>query len=129
MSQSDDLVILYDGNCPFCSAYIRFLRLKKTFPDVKIINARHESPYVEEVTNAGIDLNEGMAAKYHDHWYHGDECVHFLALATSPVGIFNKVTGWVFKSPQRAKVLYPFLRRGRNMALFFLGREKIGTPE
>lgn len=125
MSQSNEIIIVYDGECPFCSTYVKFLRLKETFGSVQLVNARDKSPYVDEAKALSFDLNAGMAAKYNGNWYHGDECVHFLALATSPVNTFNKLTLQIFKSPKRAKLLYPWLRAGRNLSLKILGRKKI----
>lgn len=124
-SNAANLSIIYDGDCPFCSAYVKMTRLKQAAGKVELINARDGGPLVEEAQTRGLDLNEGMAMKWGDNWYHGDEVIHQLALMTSRSGLFNKLMAATFRSPARAKFLYPFLRAGRNTALLLLGRKKI----
>jgi predicted DCC family thiol-disulfide oxidoreductase YuxK len=118
-------LIVYDGQCPFCSRYVRLIRLRRSLGQVELIDARKDGPAVAELRAAGLDLDEGMALKVGDRWYHGDECVHMLALLSTPSTLFNKLNGAVFRSRPAAKLLYPFLRSGRNLALKLLGRSKI----
>lgn len=127
MSQSGKLIIVYDGECPFCTAYIRLLRLKKSFDEVVLINAREKSAYKEEILLLGLDLDEGMVVHLDGRWMHGDEAIHFLSLASTENGFWNRLMAVVFRSPVRSKFLYPFLRCGRNIALHLLGRKKIGA--
>ena len=123
-SQSE-LILIYDGNCPFCHNYVHMLRLKKTVGTVLLINARNGGEYVDAAIQRGLDLNEGMALFYAGVWYHGSDCMNILALLTAPIGVINKLTAWVFKSPSRARRLYPALRLGRNFTLKLLGKRKI----
>ena len=37
------LWLVYDGDCPFCSATARMYRLKKSVGDLHVINAREAS--------------------------------------------------------------------------------------
>jgi predicted DCC family thiol-disulfide oxidoreductase YuxK len=118
--------IVYDGHCPFCTAYVRFLRLKDAVGPVKLIDAREDGKEVAEVRRANLSIDQGMVLKLGGRLYHGAECIHVLALLTSPVGLLNRVTAWVFKSDSRARTLYPVLRAGRNLALRLLGRKRLG---
>lgn len=122
---NNDTWILYDGECPFCSQYVKMVRLKEAIGTVRLIDAREESPERKIVEEKGLDLDEGMVLHYEGNLYHGDQCIHMLAAMTSGNGVFNKFNGWVFKSPKRAKILYPWLRCGRNIVLKTLGRKKI----
>ena len=117
--------ILYDGECPFCSQYVKMVRLKDAIGPVRLINAREESTEREIVQDQGLDLDEGMVLQYQGQLYHGDQCIHMLGAMTSGSGIFNKLNGWVFKSPRRARIFYPWLRCGRNLVLKMLRRKKI----
>jgi predicted DCC family thiol-disulfide oxidoreductase YuxK len=117
--------IVYDGQCPFCSRYVELLRLRESLGRVELVNARHGGPIVDDVVRAGLDLDEGMILKLGDTLYHGDECIHRLALLSTPSSIFNRLNGLVFSSPMAARVLYPVLRAGRNAMLALLGRRKI----
>ncbi len=117
--------LLYDGQCPFCRRYIKLLRLRQSIGDIEFINARNNDNYLVEVQLAGLDINEGMVLKYGGKLYHGDNCIHMLALLSSPVGIANKINAWLFKSPTRASIFYPWLRCGRNTVLMLLGRKKL----
>jgi predicted DCC family thiol-disulfide oxidoreductase YuxK len=117
--------ILYDGECPFCTRYVRYTRLKEAAGPVRLLDAREAGPEVDEAHRRGYDLNEGMLLKYQGQFYHGDAALHVLAVLTTQSGVFNRVNAWLYRSPSRARIAYPFLRCGRNAALRLLGRKPI----
>jgi predicted DCC family thiol-disulfide oxidoreductase YuxK len=119
--------IVYDGQCPFCSRYVKLVRLRESLGQVRLVNAREGGPIVEELQRAGVDLDEGMALKLDGRLYHGQDCIHMLALLSTPSSAFNRLNAALFRSPRAARLLYPVLRTGRNTALRLLGRSKIGA--
>jgi predicted DCC family thiol-disulfide oxidoreductase YuxK len=119
--------IVYDGDCPFCSRYVQLIRLRESLGPVRLVNARDGGPEVAEVREAGLDLNDGMVLKLDGRLYHGDECMHMLALLSTASGVFNRINAAVFSSPRAARMLYPVLRTGRNAALRLLGRGRISA--
>jgi len=127
MSGDPDIWLVYDGECPFCSNYVKLVRLRRAAGGaaVHLVDARSDHPIVKEIIDAGLDLDEGMALKIGERLYHGDEVMNQLALLSSPVDVFNRLHYWVFKSPRRAACLYPWLRAGRNATLRLLGRKKL----
>jgi hypothetical protein len=122
---SEPIYIVYDGECPFCSRYVRMLRLRKNFSNVVLLNARNPHPVVDRLRSLNIDLDQGMALVIGKRISHGAECVHQLALMSTPSGLFNWLTSWVFSSRTACKVLYPPMRAGRNAVLRLLGRSKL----
>lgn len=127
MSAEPDIWVVYDGECPFCSNYVRLVRLRQAAggASVQLVDARTDHPIVAEIRDKGLDLDEGMALKIGDRFYHGSEVMHQIALLTGPVGAFNRFNYWVFRNPRRAACLYPWLRAGRNATLRLLGRKKL----
>jgi predicted DCC family thiol-disulfide oxidoreductase YuxK len=125
MSEPSVLVVVYDGDCPVCSAYVRYMRLRESAGDVLLVNARHGGPWVDKVRAQGLDLNEGMALFYGGRIYHGAECVHMLALLSTGSGVFNRVNAFLFSRPSIARFSYPVLRAGRNLLLRLLGRNRL----
>jgi predicted DCC family thiol-disulfide oxidoreductase YuxK len=120
-----DLVLVYDGECPVCSSYVRYVRIKESAGQVTLINARDGGAWVDKVRAAGLDLNEGMVLFYGGRLYHGADCVHMLALLSSASGFFNRLNAMMFRSQAIAKFMYPILRAGRNLLLRLLGRRPI----
>ena len=119
--------VVYDGQCPFCSRYVSLLRLRDTLGRVELVNAREGGPVVDEILAAGLDLDEGMVLKIDGRFYHGDECIHRLALLSSSSSLFNRVNRAIFRSPTLSRLLYPLLRSGRNCMLHLLGRSKFSA--
>jgi len=124
MGETADIAIVYDGECPVCSAYIRMLRLR-TLGEVALINAREDHPLVRSLQASKVDLDEGMAVKIGDELYLGDQAVQRLALLTGPSSVFNRINFWIFKNAARSRLLYPMLRAGRRLLLTMLGRKTI----
>jgi len=117
--------IVYDGECPFCTAYVRMVRLREAVGTVELIDARTDHPLVREAGLLGLDLDEGMALKMAGEWLHGDAVMTRLAMLSSRSNLLNRLHAWVFQSPARSRLLYPWLRAGRNAVLRLLGRRKI----
>lgn len=120
-----DLVLVYDGECPVCSSYARYVRLKESAGGLALVNARDGGVWVERVRRAGLDLDEGMVLMYGGRFYHGADCIHMLALLSTRSGWFNRVNSAVFRSSRLSVVLYPMLRFGRNLLLRLLGRKRL----
>jgi predicted DCC family thiol-disulfide oxidoreductase YuxK len=117
--------LVYDGDCPFCSRYVRYLRLRDAVGKVELVNAREGGPLVEEIARKGYDLDGGMVLKMAGRYYHGSDCIHALALLSSDSDTFNRINAAIFRSPTLSRLLYPALRTGRNIVLKALGRTKI----
>ena len=119
--------LVYDGECPFCSAYVSYLRVRDSIGILHLINARDGGAIVEEIRQANIDLDEGMVLKFDNRFYHGADCIHVLACLSSPSTWFNRINATIFRSHSLSFFLYPILRLGRNVVLRILGRRKIGS--
>lgn len=122
---TEETYIIYDGECPFCSSYVKMVHLRESIGPVRLINARDGGPEVEQAQAAGLDLDEGMILRFEGQTYHGDECINRLALLSSSSGVFNKINAAIFRSPGLSKALYPFMRTGRNTVIKLLGRKKL----
>jgi len=126
MSDTSRLSILYDGACPFCSSYSKMIRLQENY-SVELINARDRHPLVQEASEKGLDLDEGMIVVMGDIFYHGDEAMRRIALMTAQSGVLRRLTKWTFSNPIRSRFLYPILRAGRNLSLKILGHSPINN--
>jgi len=124
MSPETHIRIIYDGDCPFCQAYVKMLRLKEQYR-VELIDAREEHAILPEITSQGYDLDDGMVVEINGRFFHGDEAMTRMALMTTKSGVLRRFTKWTFTSERRSRYLYPILRSCRNMTLKVLGHKKI----
>ena len=124
MSDDTHIRVIYDGECPFCQAYVNMLRLKEQYT-VELVDARGEHYVLPIVTSEGYDLDDGMVVEINGHFFHGDEAMTRMALMTTKSGVLRRLTKWTFTNERRSRYLYPILRGGRNMTLKVLGHKKI----
>ena len=124
---SSDLWLVYDGDCPFCAATARVYRLKKSVGQLHIVNAREaqDTPLMHEIRAAGLDLNEGIVARYSGRLYHGAEALHLLALMGSDNDALNRVNATLFRNRLAVALAYPVMKSVRNAVLRVMGRKPI----
>ena len=121
--------VFYDGDCPFCSKYMSMIRLKDTLGEVKLVDLRVNSNVKDELLSQGFNLDKGMVVDIDGRRVDGADAVNQLALLSTPSNGFNRFNKMVMSSPLLAACLYPFLRAGRWLVLFFLGRAQISPDD
>lgn len=118
---ADGLQIFYDGECPFCSAYMRMLNLKRAVGRVDLIDARSGDTRVQMLRDAGYDLDQGIVVRHGTRILYGAEAMHLLATLSQPGGLLRAL----MRSPRRAAILYPVLKAGRRITLLLMGRGRL----
>ena len=114
--------LIYDGECPFCSQYVKMTRLSNSIGDVLLIDARENRSQVQAAKRMGYDLDSGMLLYVDGQYFHGADCLNRLALLTTGSDLFNKVCAIAFRSGTISRIAYPVLRFGRNLTLRALRR-------
>ena len=128
MQMSDnDIVLVYDKQCPACDNYCRFVRIRESLGSLTLINARDKSDVMDDITAQGFDIDQGMVLKVGEQFYYGAEAIHTLALLSNRIGFINRINYWLFKSKTFSKLLYPVLRFFRNILLKLLNKTKINN--
>lgn len=121
MTRADGVLLVYDGECPLCSNYAQFLKLRQSVGELTLIDARAGGPVVEEIRGLPYDLNEGMVAVVDGRHYVGHEALNVLARLGEGCGVLNRFNRLVFSSPVAARFSYPWLKLCRRVALKFKG--------
>ena len=121
------ILLVYDYECPACNYYCHLVRVRESVGELILVDARIPSEIMDEITAAGLDIDQGMVLKMGNALYYGSDAVHMLSLIGSSSGFFNRVNYWAFRSNRVSKVLYPVLRFFRNLLLKVLGKTKINN--
>ena len=123
-SARPDNILIYDGECFFCSNYVRLLNFEAAIGDLVLLSARDRSA-VEALQIRPADLNEGMLLILGEERYFGADAIHRLALLSTRHHWLNRLNRFVFRHRWLARLLYPFLKAGRRTYLFLAGKDII----
>ncbi len=129
MSDSQDIWLVYDKECPACNYYCNLARIRESVGNLVLVDARDGGPLMDEITAAGLDIDQGMVLKVGDKLYYGADAIHSLSLMSTRSGLFNRLSYYFFRSEKVSAVSYPVLRSCRNLLLKFLRKSKINNLE
>jgi predicted DCC family thiol-disulfide oxidoreductase YuxK len=118
-------LVIYDGECIFCSNYVQMLRLQKSVGQVELLDARSGDERIAQYWRQGLDLNEGMIFVHKGTVYHGADAVSALALLSTRSSVFNVFNRAILSNRTTARLIYPALRLGRNITLKVRGRHQM----
>ena len=127
MTERQDILLVYDTECPACDYYCNLARIRESVGNLVLVDAREGGPIMDEITAAGLDIDQGMVLKVGDRLYYGADAIHTLSLMGTRSGVFNRLTYLLFRSKRVSAVLYPVLRAGRNLLLKILRKTKINN--
>ena len=119
------VLIIYDGDCPFCSAYVKFLRLQQSAGPIELLSARADDARIERYMNQGYELDEGMLVVADGEVQSGAGAVHWLALHSPADSLYEKLYCAVFRRRALAHGLYPLAKFARRAWFALRGRPLI----
>jgi predicted DCC family thiol-disulfide oxidoreductase YuxK len=122
-----EILIVYDKQCPACDYYCSLVRIKKSVGTLKLVDAREASSVMDEITEMGLDIDQGMVLKVDGQIYYGPDAIHAISLLGTRSGFFNRVNFWVFRSKRMSKILYPIFKACRNILLKVLRITKVNN--
>lgn len=117
----DDVWLVYDGECPICNTYCKYARINDAVGRLHLIDARQPGPLMDEITAAGLDIDQGMVVKFKDVTYYGPEAIRMLTLLSTRSGFFNRMNYYFFGTEKRADMFYPLGKALRNLVLKVMG--------
>ncbi len=127
-----DAWLVYDGECPVCVTYCKYVRIRAAVGHLHLVDARHPSALLDEITAAGLNIDQGMVVKFQDQIYYGPDAIYVLTQLSTPSGIFNRLNYYFFSSRLGANIFYPLGKACRTVLLKLLGIRYIdnlkGTP-
>jgi hypothetical protein len=115
--------ILYDGACPFCDDYVRYQRLRDAAGEAGA--HRCAPPPRGPSTDTGSCRRISRMAW--SWWSTGRStaapmrCTSYRSSPSPPGRWWVRLVARLSRTPQGAHWLYPFLKRGRRIALALLG--------
>lgn len=125
MGKNTEVIVVYDGDCPFCRNYCKMVKLREAVGTLTLVDARRPSEIMQHITNLGLDIDQGMVVKINHRIYYGSEAIHILSRISSSSDFFNRLNIMFFASKQLSHIIYPLLRSCRNFSLWLLNIPKI----
>ncbi len=119
--------LVYDGECPVCTNWCRYARIRDTVGELRLVDARKPGELMDEITAAGLDIDQGMVLKFKDVMYYGADAIWMMSLLSTSSGVFNRLNYWFFGSQRRARLFYPLGKAFRNVVLKIMGINYIGN--
>ena len=116
-----NLTLYYDKQCPFCSKYTNFLKLKENF-EITLKDAR-ENLFEISLICLNLNINNGFIVIYENNCFQGAKALQFLNSAVDKDSILGKLH-FVFRYENIfSKILYKILFILRKIILFILRKD------
>lgn len=100
-------------------------RIRETAGEVVLVNIRSLPDLVQEFRAKGLEINDGMIAVWGGKYYFGADSVALMSMLSSEQGVFAWMNRQLFGSPKTAARVYPWLVKGRKVALKLMRRKLI----
>jgi predicted DCC family thiol-disulfide oxidoreductase YuxK len=120
-----DVEVIYDGDCPVCSAYLQMHRLREDGGSIRLVDARKHPDVVEDYARRGVDLNRDFVLKVDGAEYVGGAAMFVLSSIAAPHAFIRKINAWLFASSTMSRAIYTVLRVSRWALLLLMGRKPI----
>ena len=110
-----------------CEFYCQRIDLRASAGELVRVNARDDSEIMSEITDLGLDIDEGMVVRVGDELHYGADAIHALAQLGSAKGLVNNAARLGFGSRRVARLLYPFFKFLSNLLLKILRRTRVNN--
>lgn len=113
--------IYYDGDCYFCTNFVKLLKLRDAVGEVSLISLREDSDEVRRILSSGLNVNSGFVVEHDGKTFHGAQAFHYLNTLAEPRNLLSRTLYWISRHEWLARLLYPLMVAGRYLVLIAQG--------
>ncbi|HEX2752042.1 MAG TPA: DCC1-like thiol-disulfide oxidoreductase family protein [Alphaproteobacteria bacterium] len=117
--KKEKIVLVYDHDCPVCRGYCTRVAAKNGV-ELELLDARQDSALMDRITEAGLDIDEGMVLLEGDTLHYGSDAGWRLARYTQKKGVIGFIDRCFFATRGLSRVMYPVGKAVRNALLWLL---------
>ena len=114
------LTLYYDKQCPFCSKYANFLKLKENF-EITLKDAR-ENQFEISLICGNLNINDGFIVIYKNDCFQGSKALAFLNSAVDKTTLLGKLHFFFRYDNLFSNLLYKLFFILRKIILFILDK-------
>ena len=114
------ITLYYDKQCPFCSKYANFLKLKENF-EITLKDARENQSEIALICG-NLDINDGFIVVYKNDCFQGAKALSFLNSAVDKTTLLGKLHFFFRYDNLFSNSLYKLFFILRKIILFILGK-------
>jgi len=124
-----DACVIFDGQCPFCRAYVASLEGKNDINKTGLskVDARYAPEVVAQLARKGVDINTGIVLIKGGAVFQDAEALTLLAKQHAASGWLVSLHHRLLRYRFLSLAIYPVLRALRNAYLRLVGRSAIET--
>ncbi len=114
------ITLYYDKQCPFCSKYANFLKLKENF-EITLKDARQNLDEISLICE-NLNINDGFIVIYKNECFQGPKALSFLNSAVDKTTFLGKLHFLFRYDNLFSNLLYKLFFIWRKIILFILGK-------
>ncbi len=123
--KKNDITIVYDGECPFCSDFVSLNNLKDHGYDIKIVNARDtNNPLIHDLKKK-YNIDYGMIVILDKKILYGSSAARFISSSYSKKNFKSIIYRLVLFNQKIANFTYPILVFLRKIYFRLVGKKFI----
>ena len=120
---SNNIIFIYDGECPFCNYFAQMMELKSCLPSLQVLDGRENLELLSKLYKQGYDLNNGAILINNGNIKHGADAINWICSELKePNDSLLEILRIIFTSRRRTKIIFPFLLWSRRFSLTIKGK-------
>ncbi|MBT5435710.1 MAG: DUF393 domain-containing protein [Rhodospirillaceae bacterium] len=119
-SFNEPIYLVYDDQCPVCRTWCRDA-FSDSSTGITLVDARRPGDLMDEITAAGLDVDQGMVLKVNGKLFYDAEAIREATALSPRRGIAGSMNHVLFSRNGAAALAYPLGKAFRSLLLRLLG--------
>tara|TARA_A100001011_G_scaffold396786_1_gene495789 strand:- start:1478 stop:1846 length:369 start_codon:yes stop_codon:yes gene_type:complete len=119
-----DIIIYYDGECPYCKSYQKVIDIKKKY-SFELKNARLHPLEIANLKDQGYKIEDGILMIFKKEIFQGADALKMIDQLIHKKTNISKLYSLIIRLPFFGKIMYPLVKILRIITLEIMGIKRM----
>ena len=119
-----DILIYYDGECPYCRSYKKVIDIKKKY-SFELRDARLYPKEINSLYAKGYKIEDGILMIFNKKIFQGSEALSKVDSLIYKKTFISKLYSLIIKLPFFGMIIYPLVKIIRIITLYLMGIKRM----